>query len=426
MSSVGVDRPRTAATTATTLSTSPKHDRKASNPSAGSDVVTNVSQVHPLLQSALAKGKDMLSREVYNALEITVADALRLSSILGSGPPLSGSASVANGYSPSDRQARRKADSVCRSLTELCLALSEEQVAKQRPASHGRDSNSHQQNGFEETSPAPAPSYQRSGSHEPEGTIRRRSTASRVPSRLDARRSSLANTAIPPPPLPDSKQSPSPSSEAPTRRLSRLSTSGRTRRLQTGDDNEESGPPTRSISRAATDVSTATSTPRIPPRQRISHEYRTSNSTIGPQQNRSPTSPSQPQQQQQSSLPRTPSISQSGIPFRRSYMTPATYTPATSRSSIQAGSRRYGFGSNFTPSPSDRSPAENTGVPRPSQPEPSQTRIIAPSSKIATSYTPIPQNRVRTNSLGTRRFGLRQRPMSTVDDAVHTLDDSID
>ncbi|RJE17894.1 hypothetical protein PHISCL_09770 [Aspergillus sclerotialis] len=425
MSSAVVERPRTAATTATTLSSSPKHDRRVSNPSAGSDVATTTSQIHPLLQSALAKGKDVLSREVYNALEMTVADALRLSSILGSGVPLSGNFSVANGYNSSDRQARRKADSVCRSLTELCLALSDEQLNKQRPTSHERDSNSYQQNGFDGMSPATTPSYQRSGSHEPEGTSRRRSTTTRAPSRLDTRRSSLANTAVPPSPLPDSKQTPSPSVEAPTSRLSRLSTSSRTRRLQTADDNEENGPPIRSLSRATTDISAATYTPRIP-RQRISHEYRTSHSTIRPQQSQSPTSTSQTQQQQQTPQPRTPSISQSGIPFRRSYVTPASYTPATSRSSIQAGSRRYGLSSNFTPSPSDRTPAENTGVPRPSQPEPSQTRIIAPSNKVATSYTPIPQNRIRTNSLGARRFGMRQRPMSTVDDAVHTLDDSID
>ena len=426
MSSAVVERPRTAATTATTLSSSPKHGRRVSNPSAGSDVATTTSQIQPLLQSALAKGKDLLSREVYTALEMTVADALRLSSILGSGVSLSGSVSVANGYSSSDRQARRKADGVCRSLTELCLALSDEQLNKQRPASQGRDSNSHQQNGFDGMSPAATPSYQRRGSHEPEGTIRRRSTTTRVPSRLDTRRSSLANTAVPPSPIPDSKQTPSPSTDAPASRLSRLSTSSRTRRLQMADDNEENGPPVRSISRAATDISAATSTPRIPPRQRISHEYRASHSTMRPQQSQSPTSTSQAQQQQQTPQPRTPSISQSGIPFRRSYVTPASYTPATSRSSIQAGSCRYGFSSNFTPSPSDRSPAENTGMPRPSQPEPSQTRIIAPSNKIAASYTPIQQNRIRTNSLGARRFGMRQRPMSTVDDTVHTLDDSID
>lgn len=425
--SSAVERPRTAATTATTLSSSsPKQGRRVSNPSAAaSDVATTVSQVHPLLQSALAKGQHVLSREVYNALEITVTDALKLSTILSSSVP-SGSVSVANGYNPSDRQARRKADSVCRSLTELCLALSEEQLNQQRPVSHDGGPHSQRQNGIGEESPA-TPSYQRSGSHEPEGTVRRRSTTTRVPARLDTRRSSLANIAAngPPSALPESKQTPSPSTEGPTRRLSRLSTSSRIRRLQMGDENEETGPPTRSISRAATEINVP-ATPRIPPRHRISHEYRASHSAIKPPQNQSPTTSQSQQQQQQIPPPRTPSLSQSGIPFRRSYINSATYTPATSRSSIQAGSRRYGLSSNFTPSPTDGSPAESSGLPRPSQPEPSETRITVPSSKLATSYTPIQQNRIRTNSLGARRFGMRPRPVSTADDFVHNLDDSID
>lgn len=417
--SSAAERPRTAATAATAISSSASNDRRVSNPSAASDAATTAGQVHPLLQSALAKGKNVLSREVYNALEITVTDALKLSTILSSSAP-SGNVSVANGYSPSDRQARRKADSVCRSLTELCLTLSEEQL-QLRPASHDEHRNSQLPNGFEK-SPAQTP-YQRSGSHEPEGAVRRRSTTSRLPGRLDTRRSSLAGaTNGPQSAVAESKQTPSPSSEAPARRVSRLSTSSRTRRLQMGDDNEAE-PSTRSTSRAATEVG-APATPRIPPRQRISHEYRAS-SNLRPQQNTSPTFNTQSQQQPQ--IPRTPSLPQSGIPSRRSYITPATsYTPATSRSSIQAGSRRYGLASNFTPSPADVSPADNTNLPRPAQPEPSQTRIIAPSSKIATSYTPINQNRIRTNSLGARRFGMRSRPISTVNDYVHNLDDSID
>jgi hypothetical protein len=54
-----------------------------------------------------------------------------------------------------------------------------------------------------------------------------------------------------------------------------------------------------------------------------------------------------------------------------------------------------------------------------------QTRISTPSSKMATSYTPIQQNRLRTNSLGARRFGLRNRTPATPNNNVN-LDDSID
>lgn len=417
MSSAAGERPRTAATTVTTFSSSPKHGHKASNPPAESETSTSISQVHPLLQSALAKANRVLSREVYNALEMAVTDALKLSSILGSGVPPSGSVSVVNGYGPPDRKARRKADSVCRSLTELCLTLSDRQLNDNSPASRDGNSNA-QQNGTQGESATPSPAYQRSQSHEPDGIPRRASTT-RISSRLDARRSSLINTGVKNgqnPAQTDPKHTPSPTSEAPTSRFSRLSTSSRTRRLQLGDDNEGSASPhTRSVSRAMTDINAPPS--RVPAQQRASHEYRPSYSSTKPQQNQSPTSSSQPQQPQPPQ-PHTPNLAQSAIPFRRSYM-----APATSRSSIQAGSRRYGF----TPSPAGSSPAENGSAAHSSQPEqPSQTRIVAPSSKLATSYTPIRQNSLRKNSLDSRRFGVRSRPMSTVDDTGHTLDDSLD
>jgi hypothetical protein len=111
-------------------------------------------------------------------------------------------------------------------------------------------------------------------------------------------------------------------------------------------------------------------------------------------------------------------LSQTGIPFRRSYATPSVYSPATSRSNIQAGSRRYGL-SPATPA----SGAEDS--PRSPQPEPSQTRISTPSSKTVTSYTPIQQPRLRTNSLGARKFGLRRRSAVMPDESAN-MDDSID
>lgn len=449
------ERPRTAATTATTLSSSPKnHTHKTSFPSADSDAVTN--QVHPLLQSALAKAKTMLSNEVYKALEATVNDATALSTVLGSGSAISSSASVANGYSPSDRQSRRKADSVCRGLTELCLALSDDYLKQQqRPPSQDDTIKAQQPNGNTEEPSTPVHPFQRSSSLEPEGVARRRSNT-RVVSRLEARRASLANTSpankddTPPVPtqqLPSQTQAqPQPQSQpqesqsaTPARaRINRLSTSMRTRRQE--DENPEKGTlHNRTLSRAMTEIATPASTNRLTTRQRFAHGYMPSQSIPNSPQEQSytpktpqhpPSQLSQPQQSQQqqeqsSQPPRTPSISQSGIPLRRSFMAPVTYTPysphtpATSRSNIQAGSRRYG--SSFSSgTPNGPMTANTTNAPETSQPAtPSQTRIVAPSTKLAGSYTPIQQNRARTNSLGTRRFGIRPRPTVNVDNTIN-------
>lgn len=444
------ERPRTAATTATTLSSSPKnHAHKASFPSADSDAVAN--QVHPLLQSALAKTKTMLSNEVYKALEATVNDATALSTVLGPGSAISSSASVANGYSPSDRQSRRKADSVCRGLTELCLALSDDHLKQQqRPPSQDDTIKAQQPNGNTEEPSTPIHSFRRSSSFEPEGIGRRRSNT-RVVSRLEARRASLANSSPAnkddPPPVPtqqlpsQTQAQPQPQPQEPQStparaRVNRLSTSMRTRRQE--DENPEKGAlHNRTLSRAMTDIATPASSNRLSTRQRFSHGYMPSQSIPNSPQEQSytpktpqqpPSQPSQSQQQQQQSSqpPRTPSISQSGIPLRRSFMAPVTYTPynphtpATSRSNIQAGSRRYGSSFSSGTAPNGPMTGNTTNIPETPQPTtPSQTRIVAPSTKLAGSYTPIQQNRTRTNSLGTRRFGIRPRPTVNVDNTIN-------
>lgn len=419
MHSTTGERPRTAATTATSLSSSPKllsspnRTRRVSNTVEEPEASTAIGQVHPLLQSSLSKAKNVVSRNVYNALEITVSNSVKLSTMLGSGNP-PGSVSTVNGSGSSDRLARRKADLICRSLTELCLAMTEEQLNKQPSPSHKGNSDEQQRNGTD-GDVTPISPYQRDGSQEPDGIVHRRSST-RVSSNLEAQRSNLANTInnwqhqV----QADFNQTSSPSSEVPAGRLNRLSTSSRTRRLQLGDEHEDGASPhTSSLSRAMTDINPATSSQRGPPRQRVSHDYRASYSTVRSPQTQSSAYQSLASTSHPHPTPRTPSLPQSGLPFHRSYITPSSNTPSTFRSSIQAGSSRYGF----TPSPSDRSPALN--VPRLSQPEPSQTKIVAPSSKLATSYTPISQNRPRTNSLDTRRFPTRQRAVSTVNDPVH-------
>ena len=129
------ERPPTANTNATTMSASPKrgpgsttHRTVAQEPDV--TITPNIpKESHPILHSALAKSKQFLSPDVYTALETAANDALNLSSMMGSagqpGPVSSAASSVGGGPIVTDRQLRRKTDSICRSLTELCLALSE-------------------------------------------------------------------------------------------------------------------------------------------------------------------------------------------------------------------------------------------------------------------------------------------------------------
>ncbi|KAI0179978.1 hypothetical protein GGR52DRAFT_222100 [Hypoxylon sp. FL1284] len=124
------ERPPTANTNATTLSASPK--RSSGSAVQASDANSAIKEGHPILLSALAKSKGFLGAEVFEALETAANDALGLSLMMGTagqpGPISSGASNIgggASGATITDRQLRRKADSICRSLTELCLALSE-------------------------------------------------------------------------------------------------------------------------------------------------------------------------------------------------------------------------------------------------------------------------------------------------------------
>ncbi|KAJ5239440.1 hypothetical protein N7468_004059 [Penicillium chermesinum] len=432
------ERPRTAATTMTAISTSPRHHRKASIPSAETEGVSN--QVHPLLQSALAKAKTVLSSDVYAALEVTITDAIAMSTMLGVNTAPSGTVSVVNGgLSSSERQARRKADSVCRSLTELCLALTDEELKRKRPSSsRGLATTQPLNSNGDNDTLRPGSSYQRSGSHEPEVSDGRLSqSTNRISSRLGARRASVAN---PPTGVPaESKLAQSPSLPTPPSRLHRISTSLRSRRPPPADDDKTETPSvhSRSLSRATTDLGTPSPGQGVSPRQRLPHGHSASHSISGAQQEpglgisprplqyqSSPQYQSPDPSQMPASQPRTPTASsQSGVPFRRSYASPGAFSLATPRSSIQSGSRRYGLSPN-TPSNATLGPGAEAS-PRSPQAEQPQTRISIPSAKSVTSYTPIHQPRLRTNSLGTRRFGLRRHSTLNQDDASN-FDDSID
>jgi hypothetical protein len=123
------ERPRTATTAPTTISSSPKHARKQSSlPTDSNAPALSTTTLHPLLHSALGKAKNVLNPQLYNSLEATASDALALAAMTGSGGPQGTAftaASLVNGAPVSDRHIRRKADSMCRNLTDLCIALCE-------------------------------------------------------------------------------------------------------------------------------------------------------------------------------------------------------------------------------------------------------------------------------------------------------------
>lgn len=130
------ERPRTATTAPTTIDSSPKQERKsqpdtragADNPKSPPPAQLSLEDIHPTLHAALAKAKALLSVSLYRTLEATATDALQLAAMTGSAGPQGttfSAASIINGVTVSDRHIRRKADLMCRNLTDLCLALCE-------------------------------------------------------------------------------------------------------------------------------------------------------------------------------------------------------------------------------------------------------------------------------------------------------------
>ncbi|KAI4140616.1 MAG: hypothetical protein L6R39_005723, partial [Caloplaca ligustica] len=106
MSGVVNGRPRTASTTMTTASISPKNRvRAATSPDASTVKDADTSNVHPLLHSALAKAKSWIDPKAYKALESTASDALTLAALTGSSKSTGEEASQ-----NISRQIRRKAD----------------------------------------------------------------------------------------------------------------------------------------------------------------------------------------------------------------------------------------------------------------------------------------------------------------------------
>jgi hypothetical protein len=120
------ERPRTATTNPTTIDSSPNQPRKQDEKVKEVDNTTTpaavIANIHPLLHSALTRAKDQLAPNVVRALEATAADALQLATMsTGYTSP-----SIVNGITVNavnDRQVRRRADNMCRNLTDLCIAL---------------------------------------------------------------------------------------------------------------------------------------------------------------------------------------------------------------------------------------------------------------------------------------------------------------
>ncbi|KAF4307928.1 lpxtg-motif cell wall anchor domain [Botryosphaeria dothidea] len=197
------ERPRTATTQATSVTASPKQQKKSSvSPpettvsGAGGGASGAAGASHPLLHSALAKCKDAMSPSFYRILEVTATDALELAAITSGGNM---SSAVSNSGAPtSERQLRRKADNMCRSLTELCIALCDNSNGKNTdlrspglaPPSRRQ---SVQMNGERERDRDREREREqfppRGGSAEPEGDMR--NSPSRALNRIEARRTSM-------------------------------------------------------------------------------------------------------------------------------------------------------------------------------------------------------------------------------------------
>ncbi|MCJ1355478.1 MAG: hypothetical protein MMC33_005470 [Icmadophila ericetorum] len=328
------ERPPTATTTVTTMSLSPKYDRAGTfdspEASGGQDVVNP----HPLLTSALTNSKSLLSPPKYRALEAAVTDAIELAKIAN-----------ANGkrgtmVSAADRQLKRKADNTCRSLTELCIALTEDQTEStiERRASRPGSRNTNYLRTRRDES-MEDPRFRRAMSLDPDPT-----STSKVLSRLEARRSSMlgisANNNNNSSSIERYQEVATPTQPTPTAisyNLNRTSTSLAHARRTTAaaDGNDDNTEQTiRPLSRAMTELNhgpTRIALHQLRPRDRDQqqdrerpHSYLQSNSSSNSDQ--------QQQQQQQSSLP-----------VRRSYLFTPSHFPVTPMHStiIQPGSRRY-------------------------------------------------------------------------------------
>lgn len=247
------ERPKTATTAATTtMSSSPKH-KPTSTTQLQSAIEGIPSSVHPNLHDALGNAKTVLSNDVYQKLQATAQDALQLSMMMSPEGPNTG-ASTIGATSLSERQIRRRTESMCRSLTELAIAILADNKQPPQPT----------------TRPGSRDAYQsvsglrsRRASNEPSD---RPPVSMRVQSRLDARRTSAQFAATldsqPTPPENAYQTPPTALPQMPTSsssRVVRTTSLVRSRRIPGPNmdgttDDEEASPSVRPVSRAMTEV----------------------------------------------------------------------------------------------------------------------------------------------------------------------------
>ncbi|KIW16009.1 hypothetical protein PV08_06060 [Exophiala spinifera] len=247
------ERPKTATTAATTLSSSPKPKPGAAPLQSAIEGIP--SNVHPTLHEALGKAKSALSSELYQKLQATAQDALQLS-IMMTPEGYTGTGSTIGASAVSERQVRRRTESMCRSLTELAIAILAEN--KQAPTPGTRPSSR------DTYAPSSLGLRSRRYSNEPND---RPPVSARVQSRLESRRTSipLGATLSPQGATPEHTYQTPPTAlpQVPATSSSRLgstSNSLRSRRTPGQTDgitaDEEASPSVRPVSRAMTEVST--------------------------------------------------------------------------------------------------------------------------------------------------------------------------
>ena len=347
MSNVFGDRPPTATTTVTTVSSSPKNRRdKTVSPEASTVRGRGTDNIHPLLHSALARSKLLLDPNMYRVLEATATDALTLAAMTGStGGRARGTdspASAVGTVNAVDRQLRRKADSMCRSLTELCIALADDKAETGPPTTKARPDSRDATTTDQRSSVAPEePRFLRASTQEPEAR-----SSSRIMSRLEARRSSLQafTTATHRQSSPIDSSSPTQIANPPVNN-NRLNRNSSALRCRPAEEEEQTPPPVSSrLDRTSSVI--------LHPRQISQNPPVTNNSTPLRSTSRIRAEPSHLHPKRTSReytsqypLPvtstqqqRSPSV-HSALPSRRTYFQASTQVPMTPV--VQPGSRRY-------------------------------------------------------------------------------------
>ncbi|KAK0646577.1 hypothetical protein B0T16DRAFT_297940, partial [Cercophora newfieldiana] len=207
MSRASDDRPPTATTNATTMSASPK---RGSGPGANqpdaSSTTSSQRESQPILLSALSKTRGIVSSEVFGAIEAAATDALALTTMIGTpgqlGPISSGASTIGGVGNVTDRQLRRKADSICRSLTELCIALADEAGSSKpsQPAPPPREKEIEPLTSPTVTKFAPLPTQRRPSTLTDSAASKPVVMSPRAPTSLEQRRlTMLASATLPSP-----------------------------------------------------------------------------------------------------------------------------------------------------------------------------------------------------------------------------------